>query len=419
MAEQRDMLDDIIDIQRDWQAVSNPFGGVLDSLTQDPSKVKQWDPGEYKEVPRANSVMCLQVASGCVDACSRCLDVCPTDSITITDKRVVIHGSCRKCGLCSSVCPTGAFLTTKLAQKTLYDRVARVAGAYDVCYVTCTRALGRLPLGNEVVLPCVGAMPAEVWFSLLSEYGNISVYLPLGICDRCRTITGEETYAQLISQAEEWSGEAMGLEVEEGELNHELSRAYRRSQFVSSMAQAGTMLVTRGVPVLAGAQAVAKRIKNHSDKLLEMQRTLEAAVGAKTDQSRRRVLTQGRKLVLTTLQQYPELAENFHLEVPVCDRSLCTMCGDCAKACPVHACDIDDAGRFYVEPTYCINCGACAQTCIEDALTMEPFDSQQLVVPDPNAEKLAERRAEAERRRQEAKEKLRHGLEVIEQMADE
>lgn len=418
MAEQRDMLDELIDIQRDWQALSNPLGGVIDTLAADPSKVEEWDPSKYKEVPRANSAMCLQVSSGCVDACTLCTDACPTDAIKIEGKRVTVGETCRRCGLCSSVCPTNVFLTTKLPSKVLYDRIARVAGAYNVAYVTCTRALGRLPKGNEVVLPCVGALPAEVWFALLVEYGNLSVYLPQGICDRCRTVTGEDVYVDHIGQAEEWSESPVGLEEDESALDHELSRAYRRSQFVSSMAQAGTTLVTRGVPVLAGAQAVAKRIKDHGQQLLEMQRTLEKAVGAKDDQSHRRVLSQNRKLVLTTLQKFPELASNFELQVPVCDRSLCTMCGDCVKACPLHACSLDGSGRFSVEPTYCLGCGACAQSCIEDALAMEPCDPEELVVPDPNAAKLEERRAEIERKKQEARAQLQKGLDAIERLAD-
>ena len=67
MAEQRDMLDDLIDISDSWQALSNPFGGVMDTLTQDPSKIKKWDPSEYKEVPRPNAVTCLQITSQSIE----------------------------------------------------------------------------------------------------------------------------------------------------------------------------------------------------------------------------------------------------------------------------------------------------------------------------------------------------------------
>ena len=419
MAEQRDIIDDLIDIQDDWAALSNPFGGMIDALTADPSKVKTWNPGEYKEKPRTNAVSCLQVCAQSDEVCGKCLEVCPTAAIEIDPvrKKLSVSDDCRRCGLCSAVCPTGAFLTTKLTSKVLYDRVARVASAYEKAYVTCTRALGRLPKGNEVVVPCVGALSTNVWFSLLAEYSNLSVYLPLGICDRCRTITGEEVYADQIGQAEELSGNSVDLDVDEGELTHDYTRAYKRSQFVSNMARTGALAATGGVPLLAGAQAVAQRIKNHSQQLLEVQRQLEKAVGSKTDQSKRRVLTQGRKLVVAALQKHPELAENFHLKVPACDWSICTMCGECTKACPVHACEIDAGGRFSVESVYCINCEACMYACPECAITMEPCDPQDLVIPDPDAERLAERRAELERRKQEAREQVKKGLDAVERLA--
>ncbi|MDO5120197.1 MAG: 4Fe-4S binding protein [Coriobacteriales bacterium] len=419
MAEQRDMLDDLIDISENWQALSNPFGSVVDTLTMDPSKVKQWDPGEYKEVPRTNAVTCLQVTAQSDEVCGRCLEVCPTAAIDIkpAPKKVTITEDCRKCGLCSSVCPAGTFLTTRLAAKVLYDRIARVAAAYEQAYVTCTRALGRLPKDNEIVLPCVGAVPRDVWFALLTEYGNLSVYLPLGICDRCRTLTGESVYADHISEAEELSNNSVGLEVDEASLTHEYTRAYKRSQFVGNMARAGMTVATKGVPVLAGAQLVAKRIKDHGQQLMDVQRQIEKAVGAKTDLSKRRVLTQERKLVLAALQKRPELAENFHCKVPVCDWSLCTMCGECAKACPFHACDIDSSGHFSVEPAYCIGCEACMIVCPECCIEMEPSDPQELVIPDENAAKLEERRAELEKRKAAAREQLKKGLDVVERLA--
>ena len=421
MAEQRDIIDDLIDIQDNWAALSNPFGGMIDSLTADPSKVKKWDPGEYKEIPRTNSVTCLRVTSQSEEVCDACLEVCPTAAIEIdlSRKKVSIQQEeCRKCGLCSAVCPTSTFLTTKLTVKVLYDRVARVASAYEKAYVTCTRALGRLPKGNEVVLPCVGALSTDVWFALLADYDNLSVYLPLGICDRCRTITGEEAYANQIGLAEEQSGNSVELDVDEAELTHEYTRAYKRSQFVSNMARTGAVVATGGVPLLAGAQAVAKRIKDHSQQLLEVQRQLEKAVGSKTDQSKRRVLTQGRKLVIAALQKHPELADNFNLNIPACDWSLCTMCGECATACPVHACEIDAGGRFSVEAAYCINCEACMYVCPECAISMEPCDPQDLILPDPEAERLAERRAELERRKQEAREQVKKGIDTIEKLAE-
>ena len=36
MSEKRDLLDDIIDIQKDWTAVKNPLGNLADALAAEP-----------------------------------------------------------------------------------------------------------------------------------------------------------------------------------------------------------------------------------------------------------------------------------------------------------------------------------------------------------------------------------------------
>lgn len=423
MAEKRDLLDDIIDIQDNWGAIQNPLGDVASTLIQDPATVKVYDPSDYKVKPRVNSIFCVTCSTRDPKACTRCLDVCPVDAITIKGSSVKVDDRCRKCGLCATVCPTEVFICGSQAPLQLYKQVAEVASKYEDCYVTCTRALGRLPKENEVLLPCVGAISEELWFALLCEYPNLSVYLPVGICDRCRTTTGEERYGDAIAAAEELSGESVGLEVDERRLNHEQSRAYRRSQFVSSMATSATRLVSRGNPALAGAQAVAQRIQQHTKQLTELQRTLEKAVGAQTSQNRRHILTQRRKLVMAALQKYPDLAEGFKLEIPACDSSRCTKCGDCVKVCPVHANDLDREGHFSVEPAFCVNCGACAVACPEDALAMVPCDPQELVIPDEDAERRRRMAAESRARAEELKEKgkllLDKGMDALENLDED
>lgn len=415
MAEKRDMLDDLIDIQQDWQKVSNPLGDLAGSLA-DPSKARVFNPADYKGKPRTNSVYCINVASKRLDLCNRCLEVCPTAAIEISDTVVKINDQCRECGLCLSVCPTEAFQLPKHMSRQLYDKIARIASAYEQCYVTCTRALGRYPKDNEVVLPCVGVLTPELWFSLLIDYDNISVYLPVGICDRCQTTTGEEVYVNHIGQAEEWSGYSLGLEVDEANLNHEQTRAYKRGQFVSNMARAGATAMMAGNPALLGAKAVAARIKRHTQKMNDMQRALEEAVGSKTSSNRKHILTQSRKLVLSTVQDSPALANVFDLKVPVCDSSLCSMCGDCVRACPLHACDLDAGGHFSVEPAYCLGCGACVKVCEDGALEMEKADPAELVVPDPNAAKAAEQREKIQKAKAEGKAKLSKYLDALEQL---
>lgn len=420
MAKQkRDFLDEIIDISQSWNDLSHTGDQIVDQFTADPADLPVYDPADYKERPRANSTFCVSAAAGNPRACTLCTEACPTDAISIHGATVKISDACRKCGLCSAVCPMEVFVVRRYAVMALYDDIARIATAYDQCYITCTRALGRIPKENEILLPCVGAVPREVWFDLLCEYPNLSVYLPLGICDRCRTVTGEEAFSGAIADAEEWSGESVGLEVDEADLVREQKRAYKRSQFVSSMTTSATRLVSRTNPALAGAQAVANRLQNHSKQISELQRTLNQAVGAKGTATRIRTLTRKRRLVMAGLQRYPDLAEEMRLPFPVIDVDRCTMCGDCVNTCTVRALEMDQSGRVIVEPSYCVNCGACAVKCGEGAITMRESTCEELVVPDPKAEERKRQRERVKKLKQQGKERLEKGLNALEGLADE
>ena len=63
MAEKHDFLDDLIDIQSDWQALSNPLDALMGSLGGNDAENKPYDPADYKELPWANPNRCLQCAS--------------------------------------------------------------------------------------------------------------------------------------------------------------------------------------------------------------------------------------------------------------------------------------------------------------------------------------------------------------------
>ncbi len=420
MAKQkRDLLDEIIDIQSDWDALSHTGDDLVSQLAAEPEEERFFDPADYQERPRANSTYCAAAVMRDMSVCRVCKDVCPVDAIVIDGAMVRVSDACLRCDLCVAACPTEVFQIRSNAPLALYDKVAKVAAAYEQCYITCTRALGRLPEANEILLPCVGAVAREVWFNLLCEFSNLSVYLPLGICDECRTTTGEETLGEAIADAEEWSGESVGLEVDEADLLREQKRAYKRSQFVSGMTQAGTRLVSRSVPILAGAQAVAKRLQAHTKQINDLQRSLDNAVGTQSTQSRRRMLTRKRRLLLAGLQRYPDLAEEMHLPFPSLNADICTMCGDCAKACTVHALELDSNGRVHVERAYCVCCGSCAQACPEGAIQMREDTCEELVVPDPEAEKKARQKARAAKARKESKKTLDKGLDILEKLADD
>ncbi|MDY2777158.1 MAG: 4Fe-4S binding protein [Collinsella sp.] len=421
MAQQHDLFDDLIDISKGLGALKDPFGGVTEALMGAASPdAPRWNPADYKERPRANTIPCL-VCKHEGSSCTACLEACPVDAIGIEDGGIEITDACRKCGLCSAACPTEALVSPRLQPKRLYDAIAAAATAHETAYVTCTRALRRLPRDNEVVVACVGDVTREVWFSILADFSNVSVFLPLDICSTCRNVTGEEMLGDAIATAEEWAGAGMGLEVDARELKCAKRREYERKEFMDNIMRTTGLAVSKLNPATAAIATVTQRLKMHSQQITELERTLNKACGT-TSQKRRRILMQRNQLLLSTLQSHPELAQNVRVTRPECDHSRCTMCGECVRQCPTYACDLVGAGRFEIESTYCVGCGLCAEVCSDRAIKMVEVDAADLVVPDPEEERraveAAKAREEARKMKEEAKKQVSTLLDKVERLAD-
>ena len=247
------------------------------------------------------------------------------------------------------------------------------------------------------------------------------MYLPLGVCDKCRNTGGEDILGEAIAKAEEWSGTGMGLEVDSKSLKCHKRREYERKEYMEKIARTTGLTVTKLNPATAALASVTQKLKAHRHQITQLERTLNTMCGTTTTK-RRRSLTHGRQLVLSTLQNHPELAQNMQVSTPECDFDKCTSCGECVNVCPTFACDLVGSGRFALESTYCLGCGACVKVCPEHALKLVEHDASNLVVVDPEAEEKAAQKAkaheEAEKVKAEAKAKLDKMLDQVEKLAD-
>ena len=399
-----DFLDELIGLQKEFKAITDDISDETADLrgaTVNGKPEPVWSPSDYKVVPKANAAMCVRCKVE--DAsCDLCEQVCPTNAIEFTDDGdVELTKDCRKCGLCVAACPTDALTSTLYSPRVIYDKICKAAEANEMVYVTCTRALGHAPHEAQVVLPCVGAISAEVWYSILCEYGNVGVYLPRGICDKCRTIGGEDFYTEQISCGESWSGQPVDLEVRERDLVLEVDHQVERKQFVSNTAKSLGMTAAKVNPITAKLARAAEKLSAHTKQINELQKSLDRMCGGKNTVEKSRVLTGTRQLMLVALANHPDTAPNILFDLPVVSDA-CTGCGECADACPTCAIDVVD-GKATIVSTHCVTCSLCADVCPEQAIDFEEFDGTRLIVDDPEAQK----KIEADRREKEQREQAR------------
>ena len=420
-----DFLDELIGLQKEFKSITSDIEAETAELrgeSTDKKAAALWSPSDYKVIPKANASMCVR----CLEpdaSCDLCEQVCPTDAIRFSDDGDIdiLSTECRKCGLCVSVCPTDALTSTLYSPRIAYDKICKAAEANEMVYVTCTRALKHAPDEGMIVLPCVGALSAETWYAILCEYGNIGVYLPPHICDKCRTTGGEEYYTEQISCGESWSGETVDLVEREKDLVLEIDHKVERKQFVSSTAKSLGMTAAEITPITARLARAGQKIAAHTKQITSLQKALDRMCGGANSEAKARVLVPRRQLMLVALANHPDTAENILFDLPKMTDA-CTGCGTCAEICPTRAIDIKD-GKATVVSSHCVTCSLCADVCPEeDAVEFVEINAKRLIVDDPETrKKVADKEREAKQReeaRQKGKEMGKKALDFLEGQAD-
>ena len=376
-----DIIDDFMQIKKELDKTESTLSGTFDDLSgKTPSGARGiaeiWDPTRYAVHPQMNVDLCFHSHSE--DAtCTACSDVCPVGALSIVDHNMSIASKdCIGCGLCVPVCPTSALVASPIEPRKLYDSIAAASQSGEMAYVTCARALKKNPPAGMVVLPCVGDMTRQLWFSLLAPYANIAIYLPIDVCDDCPCNAGEEMYGEAVMAAEKWANETVGFECDESDLVLERKHEEERKEFIKSMFSSGINLATKANPITAQANRAIQTLTKHRNELTRIQNLLDVTVGQKSEEFPK-VLEPNRQLVLGALNAYKDLADSIKIDVAVTGEG-CTQCRTCMKTCPLGARQMEQ-GEVITLTSYCIGCGFCAQVCPTGACTMEEKPGSVLV----------------------------------------
>jgi formate hydrogenlyase subunit 6/NADH:ubiquinone oxidoreductase subunit I len=66
------------------------------------------------------------------------------------------------------------------------------------------------------------------------------------------------------------------------------------------------------------------------------------------------------------------------------DKSKCTGCGACVRACPYGAIKIGEDGKAFIDQSKCRKCGKCKRVCPFDAIKEIPDEGDKESIKQPN-----------------------------------
>jgi Fe-S-cluster-containing hydrogenase component 2 len=368
--------------------------------------------------------------------CAICSDFCPVGAIeTRAAGRPIISTSCIRCAACVGACPVNALACSTKTLQQIIRLALQASLRVEHLVMTCERtaALLRLEIMTDEpeaatealrlmeqartsehlqTVPCLGMLTRELWFALLNEIGvskleKLSVFLPFGQCAECPVNTRENIEDQLgaaIDRAEEWTDRSVGLIARADELPQIRKanvRAYLASDFEIDRRGAFTGFFEELKQSWEDNAQVGNRALEEAhwqrERKKSFERTRLSADKKKRTGGRSPIAVPTRHILVEALGRNDAHASKTLLTVSTTDERLCTLCGDCVNACPVHARSIVEVAaqaeseektadvsqdrdkaanagptedkaaakerRVVVDSLYCVACSVCLQVC--------------------------------------------------------
>lgn len=305
-------------------------------------------------------------ASSRVSECTKCVEICPVDTINIIDNIPSFTPSaCVDCGGCVGVCPTEAFSLTDFSTVELFFSLLDE----NENLLSCKKNL-----------PCLGLLSVEHLISIALE-SQESVTLDLGHCQNCEI--KEPLYGQILANIEEanfilssFSDKKLLAEeiAYQSKSTTEESETSSRRSFLSNISLKG-----------------AVKHKKEFDEVLNEDNlksfTIDENVISKLKERR---IPNKRKILLTTLKRvenpskYEILTEEdvSFVSQKFVDES-CTNCQICYRICPSGALSSDH--KFSIinfDAMLCLKCKLCHDVCETDSIQLQSgFEIKEFFEP--------------------------------------
>ena len=281
---------------------------------------------------------CLAVASP-LQACRRCVDLCPTQAITLADREITaVAERCVGCGRCAAVCPTDAIAVPGFA-------------AVPSGPVECARVALRDRLPGAAVVPCLGGLRATDFLE------SRPVPVDRGWCVGCPAGGVAAPWADAVADADAvraWLG-VEAVQVARQPLPSRRALPLPEHLDARGASRRGLLRRVAGEAPAPSVEVAVRRVEPRA--------------------------TQHRVVVIAEQAGRPVPASLLP-RVAVSDS--CDANRVCVAACPTSALSVvtDAAGTgLDFDAVRCTACGVCAEACPEGAITIARYGAGEATGP--------------------------------------
>lgn len=320
---------------------------------------------------------CLKVRA-VTSSCSACMDVCPANSIEITQDSIEIKESCLDCGLCTTVCQTNALKWNHPPLFQLLNQLKRLSNSETEVYIACASSMKETVRSNVVEVPCLGMLPVEFWISTGLNVPKLKIIYQAECCDSCNITDGEKVFLEQKKEAEKAIHHTFPICFSINKVQVDGLIDHHRRRFLTSLmeeAKETNTITVKEVLEVDKTLTPFEKFERYYKQQHEMEEIVETAEEIKNNVVGKLlkdtvIYTDKRALLFQAFEKHPDLQEQMTFSIPEMKES-CTRCGACAFLCPTDAIIMDNK-TMILSTNKCVSCGLCVEICYEKHIQLTP-----------------------------------------------
>lgn len=308
-----------------------------------------------------NHQRCSRVRSP-LSKCSKCIEHCPKEGISIKNSKVELNDNCIQCGLCAAVCPTGAISIQEPTELNLYNYMEEAGKTSNIVVLTCRH--NDDVSNNYFKVPCLGSLTLEFLLGIDNLPLEIHIVFSEEKCEGC-IVNGISSYLENMKKIKK-------IEKDLGLLGGAIRNTEKAPKIKIKKASDEEIDEERREFLFSIFKSV-KKLPNAAIKYV---------LGENEEDKNSKAIVAN-----PTVRKYPILRKVFSnikeeelADIEIIDYLLpslvgaCNFCRACTLLCPMGALkyvEEEDKLSLFLLKDACSGCGLCVEVCYHKALELK------------------------------------------------